>query len=70
MEVITPVLDPDIKADVINTIDFALLDNTQARVIDGEGSLKIRTTSAGEPFRSQERLYQHYTEINSQQDKN
>lgn len=37
VEVITPVLDPDIKADVINTIDFALLDNTQARVIDGEG---------------------------------
>ncbi len=70
VEVITPVLDPDIKADVINTIDFALLDNTQARVIDGEGSLKIQTTSAGEPFRSQERLYQHYTEINSQQDKN
>ena len=50
VEVITPVLDPDIKADVINTIDFALLDNTQARVIDGEGSLKIQTTSAGEPF--------------------
>ncbi len=60
VEVITPVLDPDIKADVINTIRYALLDNTHARVVDGSGTLRMQETDAGRPFRSQEELYLRY----------
>lgn len=64
VEVITPVFDPEIKEDVINTIDYALLDNVQARVVDGNGSLEIQKTSAPSPFRSQKQLYDRYVEIN------
>lgn len=67
VEVITPVLDPEIKSDVINTINYALSDNTQARVVDGTGSLKIQDTGSDKPFRSQEELYQRYSEINRQE---
>lgn len=67
VEVITPVLDPEIKADVINTINYALSDNTQARVVDGTGSLKIQDTGSDKPFRSQEELYKRYSEINRQE---
>ncbi len=61
VEVITPVLDPDIKEDVINTIQYALLDNMQARVVDGKGSLEIQETSATGHFHSQEMLYERYS---------
>ena len=64
VEVITPVFDPEIKADVINTIEYALSDNRQARVVDGTGSLEIQQTDAPYPFRSQEKLYERYVEIN------
>lgn len=60
VEVITPVHDPDIKADIINTIEYALLDNTQARVIDGKGSLEIQHTEAPDGFRSQWKLHERY----------
>lgn len=67
VEVISPVFDPVIKADIINTIGFALSDNTQARVVDGTGILKIQDTGSDKPFRSQEELYKHYSEINRQE---
>lgn len=58
VEVVAPVLDPDIKADVINTIDLGLADNTHARVADGSGICRMVT---GEPpLRSQEALREHY----------
>lgn len=64
IEAVTPILDPEIKKDVINTIQFALNDNTQARIIDGLGSLEIFNNGSDIPFRSQERLYQRYADIN------
>lgn len=63
VEVITPVFDPDIKKDILNTIEFGLRDNTHSHIVDGSGENRI-PASDGEPFRSQEKLYQHYQTIN------
>lgn len=61
IEVITPVYDPELKADLLNTIDYGLLDNTNATIVDGSGTTRLRTdTGADGPFRSQEQLYNHY----------
>lgn len=62
VEVATPILDATIKADIINTINYALLDNTHARVTDGSGCVEIQHTDSANPFRSQEELYKHYKE--------
>ncbi|MDE5674501.1 MAG: hypothetical protein K2I44_04020, partial [Muribaculaceae bacterium] len=64
VEVITPVLDPEIKADIINTIEYALKDNVKARVVDGSGTLTIQDTGSTAPFRSQEELYIRYKNLN------
>lgn len=63
VEVVAPVFDPEIKRDVINTINFALLDNLKARVVDGTGTVEIQKSEADEPFRSQQRLYEHYSGV-------
>ncbi len=60
VEVITPVLDPDIKADMIRTIDYGLADNTHSHVADGTGNNELVVTDNPEPFRSQQRLYDAY----------
>jgi polyphosphate kinase len=57
IEVMTPVLDEDIKADLLRTVDYGLMDTTNGRVIDGKGSNQLQQ---GEPFRSQEELYKAY----------
>ena len=64
VEVVTPVFDPEVKEDVINTIEYALRDNRQARIIDGTGGLEIHNATDPEPFRSQEKLYERYALIN------
>lgn len=63
VEVITPVFDPEIKRDVIHTIEAALADNVKARVVDGSGTVRIQDTGSIEPFRSQEVLHTHYSEM-------
>lgn len=63
IEVVTPVFDEKIKEDVINTIEYALKDNVQARVVDGEGSTEIQNSSESQKFRSQEELYKRYREL-------
>lgn len=61
IEVVTPVYDPDLKADIRRTIDFGLRDNIQARVVDGTGRNRIVTVEGEDtPFRSQLRLYEAY----------
>ena len=61
IEVVAPVYDPDIKADLMRTVDYGLRDNINASVVDGSGRNELRVT-AGEkmPFRSQEELYKAY----------
>ena len=57
IEVMTPVYDPDLQADLTRTVDYGLRDTTNARVVDGKGTNEIQE---GEPFRSQEKLYEAY----------
>lgn len=61
IEVITPVYDPDVKRDVINTIETGLRDNVSSFVVDGSGR-NMRVSIEGAPCRSQEELYNHYSE--------
>lgn len=61
VEVITPVYDPEIKADLWKVIDFGLRDNCQGSIVDGTGENCPWTTDSEKPFRSQEELYKSYT---------
>ena len=60
VEVIAPVFDPDIKADMIRTIDYGLADNTHSHVADGTGANRLVETGNPEPFRSQQKLHDSY----------
>ena len=62
IEVMAPVLDPDIQADVLRTVDYGLRDTTNARLIDGLGSGNIQP---GKPFRSQLELHNIYNNVQS-----
>ncbi len=62
VEVITPVYDPLIKADLRKVIEFGLRDNCQGSVVDGSGENRPRVTESDVPFRSQEELYKSYKE--------
>lgn len=64
VEVVTPILDQGIKEDIINTIEYALRDNVQARIVDGSGTTEIQKTDDPQPFRSQEELYKRYESLN------
>ena len=57
IEVMTPVYDEDLKKDLMRTIDFALRDTTNGRIVDGRGTNAFQE---GEKFRSQEELYRSY----------
>lgn len=58
IEVMTPVYDDEIKADLMNTIEVGLADTTNGHVIDGHGGNKLQE---GIPRRSQEELYESYS---------
>lgn len=60
VEVVTPVYDPTIKADLKTVIDYALNDNKQGRIVDGTGCNLPWKGETPEPFRSQEEIYKHY----------
>lgn len=57
IEVMTPVYDEALRADLLRTVEYGLKDTTNARVVDGKGSNEIQK---GEYFRSQEELYKAY----------
>ena len=57
IEVMTPVYDEELKKDLMRTIDFALRDTTNGRIVDGRGTNAFQE---GEKFRSQEELYRSY----------
>ena len=60
IEVVAPVYEPELKADLKQIVEFGLCDNMQGRIVDGTG----RNTPVGKeikaPFRSQEELYKYY----------
>lgn len=61
VEVITPVYDPEVKEEMKRIVDFGLRDTLQARIVDGEGkNLFKQPDEGGQPFRSQEALYEYY----------
>ena len=62
VEVVTPVYDPLIKADLRKVIEFGLCDNCQGSIVDGNGENRPWTTENDVPFRSQEELYKSYKE--------
>ena len=63
IEVVTPVYDPLIKADLRKVIDFGLRDNCKGSIVDGTGENRPWTTADGVLFRSQEELYKSYEYI-------
>ncbi|MEE1460589.1 MAG: hypothetical protein U0K51_14230, partial [Segatella copri] len=57
IEVLTPVYDEDMQADLLRTISYGMRDTMNGRVVDGKGGKEF---VEGEPFRSQEELYKAY----------
>lgn len=68
VEVIAPVYDPEIKADLKRVVEYGLKDTLQGRVVDGTGENRPWTTEDNEPFRSQEELYNYYLSENKVKD--
>lgn len=61
VEVVMPVYDPEVKEEMKRIVDFGLRDTLQARIVDGEGkNLFKQPDEGGQPFRSQEALYEYY----------
>lgn len=61
IEVVCPVYDPAIKADVKRVVEYGLKDTRQGRIVDGSGENRLQMPSENEPlFRSQEALYEAY----------
>ena len=63
VEVVTPVYDPDIKAQLHTIISYALRDTLQGRTVDGTDSARPwipegQTPEDPQPFRSQQALWQ------------
>lgn len=67
VEVYTSVYDPDLRRDLLRTVEYGLRDNVSGRIVDGKGTNEIQPAGEGEaPFRSQEELNKAY---NSTSDK-
>ncbi len=62
IEVVAPVYDSKIKADLWRTVDYALRDNCQGNVVDGTGNNLPWKGESDIPLRSQEELYKCYLE--------
>ncbi|MCR5456165.1 MAG: RNA degradosome polyphosphate kinase [Bacteroidales bacterium] len=57
IEVLTPVYDKDMQADLLRTVEYGLRDTENGRIVDGKGSNSLQK---GNKFRSQEALYNAY----------
>lgn len=65
IEVMTPVYDEDLQADLLRTVEYGLRDTTNGRIVDGTGKNEFQQ---GEEFRSQEELYKAYQNENERND--
>lgn len=68
IEVVAPVYDPGIKADLKRVIEYGLKDTFQGRIVDGTGENRPWTTEDKLPFRSQEELYRYYLNENKKEE--
>ena len=57
IEVMTPVYDEELQADLLRTVAYGMRDTTNGRVVDGKGT---NAFVKGPNFRSQEELYNEY----------
>ena len=57
IEVLTPVYDEELQADLMRTISYGMRDTTNGHIVDGKGTNNF---VEGEPFRSQQELYKEY----------
>ena len=57
IEVLTPVYNEELQADLMRTISYGMRDTTNGRIVDGKGTNNF---VEGEPFRSQQELYKEY----------
>ena len=64
VEVIAPVYDPEIKADLKRVVEYGLKDTLQGRVVDGTGENRLWISEDKTAFRSQEELYKYYLNEN------
>ena len=70
IEVITPVYDPMVKAEMRLIVDYGLRDSVQGRLVDGSGQNRQWTCEDPLPTGSQEALYGHYTELEKEESGN
>ena len=61
IEVYSPVYDADLQRDLLRTVEYGLRDTMNGRLIDGRGTNQFQP---GNPFRSQEALYNCYLKEN------
>ncbi len=61
IEVLAPVYDEDMQADLMRTVSYGMRDTRNGRVVDSKGTNAI---AEGPAFRSQEELYKVYTQEN------
>ena len=68
VEVVTPVYDPTIRAELHTIVDLGLADTSQGRLVDGQGGDTALSVAPGqEPLRSQEELYEHYLKLEQEE---
>lgn len=68
VEVVTPVYDPTIRAELHTIVDLGLADTRQGRLVDGQGGDTAPLIPPGqEPLRSQEELYEHYLKLEQEE---
>ena len=68
VEVVTPVYDPAIRAELHTIVDLGLADTSQGRLVDGQGGDTALSAAPGqEPLRSQEELYEHYLKLEKEE---
>ncbi|CCZ80946.1 RNA degradosome polyphosphate kinase [Odoribacter laneus] len=69
IEVMTPVYDKNIQAELKRIVEYGLRDTYQGRIVDGSGRNLPWILSSGEPLRSQTALYEYYSEQAGPQNK-
>ncbi len=63
IEVVTPVYDPDIKAECRRIVDWGLKDTMQGRVVIDPPQPSLEGRESDDKFRSQEALYNYYSKL-------
>ena len=63
IEVLAPVYDRDIRADLKRIVEYGLRDTAKGRIVDGTGKNRPWQTGEEYPFRSQEELFKIYNAL-------